>query len=254
MPAPVRTPDQAPPLLFEWKRERGVKRRLAMWVLVVAAGHAALFYLFRVSPPLASPKPAPQQSVLYLPPGEAGVGELFSSLEDRFPGALRRPEDYTLAADIAALAKVVPPVAPSWDARRTTLKLFPQPVVPRDLPALFQPGEPLLPAPESEPHAPSPPQGASPKVPFAVIEGGAGTRTVITLPRWPDKLIDEWPASGNVPYMLGITRLGTVEYCMPLAPATGDIDQESLRQALLTMRFSTVPRGVLEWITVAVRW
>lgn len=254
MPAPVRTPDQAPPLIFQWKRERGVKRRLAMWVLVVAAGHAALFYLFRVSTPLAARKNPPQQSVLYLPPDEAAVHELFSSLDDRFPGAVLRSEDYALAPDMAALAKAVPPVAPSWDARRATLKPFLQPVVPQDLPALFQPGEPTLPVDGLHSPVAAPPATPAPKVPFAVVESGSTARIVTTPPRWPDKLIDDWPASGNVPFMLGINRLGAPDYCLPLAPATGDIDQESLRRSLLTMRFTPVPSGGLEWVTVAVRW
>jgi hypothetical protein len=167
---------------------------------------------------------------------------------------VRRPEDYTLASDTAALAKAVPPVAPSWDSRRAVPKPFPQPVVPQDLPALFQPGEPFLPAPEPEPPATDHPQVVSPRVPFAVVESGGAGRTVSTPPRWPDKLIDDWPGSGNVPFMLGVNRLGVADYCLPLSPATGDIDQESLRRALLTMRFSPVASGGLEWITVAVRW
>jgi hypothetical protein len=251
MPASVRTPEHAPPLIFQWKRERGVKRRLAMWILVVAAGHAALFYLFRVSPPLVSRKPPPQQSVLYLPPGESGVQELLSSLEDRYPGAVLRPEDYTLTSDMAALAKAVPPIPPSWDSRRAALKPFPQAVVPEELPSLFQPGEPLLPVVESGVAAPPPPGAASPRVPFVALDGGGAARTVTVLPKWPENLMDE--GSGNIPFMLGISRRGSVEYCLPLSPAT-DIDLESLRKTLLTMRFNETATGGLEWITVAVRW
>jgi hypothetical protein len=253
MPSPVRTPEHAPPLIFQWKRERGVKRRLAMWILVVAAGHAALFYLFRVSPPLASRKPPPQQSVLYLPPGEPGVQELLSALDDRYPGAVVRSEDYTLASDMAALAKAVPPVAPSWDARRAALKPFLQPVVPQDLPALFQPGEPLLPSVASSSSPPPPAGPGSPNVPLVVVDSGGAARTIISQPRWPEKLMDDWPDSGNVPFMLGVGRDGTPEYCLPLSPAIR-IDLETLRRALLTTRFNQATTGGLEWITVAIRW
>ena len=256
MPASVRTPDEAPPLIFQWKRERGVKRRLAMWILVVAAGHAALFYLFRVSPPLATRKPPPQQSVLYLPPGEPGVQELFSRLDDRYPGAVLRPEDYTLAADTAALSRAVPRVQPSWESRGATPKPFPQPVVPGELPALYQSGDPVLPSLDSGAPAVSaaPPGVATAKAPSVILESGNSSRTVTSLPHWPAKLMDDWPASGSVPFMLAVNSRGLPEYCLPMAQATGsNIDPENIRRALMTMRF-TAAAGPVEWVTVSVRW
>ena len=253
MPAPVRTPDTAPPLIFQWKRERGVKRRLAMWVLMVTAGHAALFYLFRVSPPLVSRKPPPQQSVLYLPSSDPLVQDLFTSLEERYPGALLKSEDHDLKADMAALAKATPAAVPSWDAHRAVLKPFPQPLVPQELPPLLQPGEPLLPAVASPPALAPPPGGKAVRSPFVAIEGGAGP-PVARQPSWPDKLMDDtWPTSGSVPFMLGLDRYGRPDYCLPLSPATG-LDLEALRRALLTMRFSPPAGGRVAWVSVAVRW
>ena len=254
MPAPVRTPDTAPPLIFAWKRERGVKRRLAMWILVVAAGHAALFYLFRVAPPLDSRKPPPQQAVLHLPAAEPGARALLSALSDRYPGAVLRSADHDLAADMAALAKATPPWEPMWSAHRAVLKPFPLPAVPQELPALLTPGAPLLPDDASAPLPPVPAKPAARPAPFVVTDTLAGGRAISQPPVWPDKLPeDTWPVSGTVPFMLGIHRTGRVEYCLPLSPATG-LDLETLRRVLMGMKFTPATAGGLTWLNIAVRW
>lgn len=252
VPRPAGEP---PPLIFEWKRPRGVKRRLAAWLIVAAAGHAALFYLFRVAPPVVSLKPPPRQAVLYLPPSDASVGSLLSALDDRYPGALVRSEDYTLKADMEALAKITPPFVPSWAAHRPALKPYPQPFVPQELPGLIQPGEPFLPEPDPELLTPPPSAKKAAPVPSVVIDESPGSRTIVQQPVWPEKMIDEtWPGSGSVPFKLGLTRTGRPEYCMPLSPAT-DVNLDALRRILLDMRFNSVTGGPQwQWITVEVRW
>jgi hypothetical protein len=246
---------ETPPLIFEWRRPRGVKRRLAAWLVVVAAGHAGLFYLFRVASPVVSLKPPPQQSVLYLPPLDSQVKTLLSAMDDRFPGALLRPEDYTLKADMEALAKATPPSVPSWASHRPALKPFPQPLVARELPPLIQPGEPLLPDAPLEALAGPPASERAKAEPFVIIDENPGARTVVRPPAWPEKLTDEWPPAGNVPFKLGLTRNGRPEYCLPLSPAATGVDLEVLRQALMGMQFNTLTGGPpWQWITVAVRW
>ena len=246
---------EPPPLVFDWRRPRGVKRRLAAWVVVAAAGHAALFYLFRVAPPLVSLKPPPQRAVLYLPPSGAEVRTVLSALDDRYPGALLRPEDYTLKADTEALAKVTPPSVPSWAAHRPALKAYPQPLVARDLPGLIQPGEPLLPEAEPALLSSAPAEGVARPVPSIIIDETPGGRTVVRQPVWPEKLVDEWPPPGNVPFKLGLTRTGKPEYCMALSPAPTGVDLEALRRILMDMQFNPVTGGPpWQWITVAVRW
>ena len=250
---PVRRTLEPPPLIFDWRPQRGVRRRLAMWLLVVAAGHAALFYLFRVAPPLASRMPPPQHAVLYLPPADAEVRALLSAVDDRYPGSVLRSEDYALHADMAALAKATPPSAPSWAGHLPELKKFPQPLVPQDLPGLLQPGEPLLPEMEPPPALPASGPGTVRRVLSVVLEESPGGRTVVLQPAWPDKLTDDtWPASGSVPFMLGVPPGGKPEYCLPLSPATG-VDLEALRRGLMGMRFSPAGGGV-QWLKVAVRW
>jgi hypothetical protein len=251
---PPRLTGEPPPLIFDWRRPRGVKRRLAAWLVVVAAGHAALFYLFRVAPPLVSLKPPPQEAVLYLPPQETEVRSLLSTLDDRYPGALVRPEDYTLKADMEALARATPPSVPSWASHRPALKPFPQPLVTRDLPPLVQPGEPLLPETEPELSDQPPASGKAKAEPSVVIDETPGGRTIERQPAWPEKLTDDWPAAGNVPFKLGLARNGKPEYCMPLSPAT-DVDLEAMRRVLMGMQFNPVTGGPpWQWITVAVRW
>ena len=250
---PVRRTLEPPPLIFDWRPQRGVRRRLAVWLLVVAAGHAALFYLFRVAPPLASRKPPPQHAVLFLPPADPEVRALLSSVDDRHPGSVLQSEDYFLQADMAALAKVTPRSAASWAGRVPELKQFQQPLVPQELPGMLVPGDPLL--PESEP-----PLAISESVPdvakrvlSAVIDDSPGGRTIAQQPAWPDKLADDtWPASGSVPFMLGVSAGGRPEYCLAISPATG-VDLEALRRGLMGMKFSASSGG-LQWLKVAVRW
>lgn len=251
-----RSSAQPPPLIFEWGRVRGLRRRLAMWVLLVAAGHAALFYLFRVAAPLDSRKPPPPQSVIFLPPKEAGVRSLLSALNDRYPGAVLRSEDYNLQAEFAALAKATPPSEPSWATHRAALKPFPQPLVPQELPGLIQPGDPLL--PEPEPPAAAPATAPEPAVaaihsPSVIIDDPAAGRPVVRPAVWPETLFDDtWP-EGGVPFMLGVDRQGRPEFCLPLSPATR-VDLESIRRQLMQMRFTPVSGGGLQWITVVVLW
>jgi len=225
-----------------------------MWLMLVAAGHAALFYLFRVAPPLASRKLPPQHAVLYLPPAESGVRSLLGALEDRYPGAVRRSEDHDLKAAMAALAKATPPSEPSWSTHRPALKLFPQPLVPQELPGLVQPGEPVLPETDSPPPVIAPAAGKARPVPSVIIDAAPGGRTIAQQPAWPENLIDEtWAPGGSVPFMLGVARSGQPEYCLPLSPATG-IDLEAMRRPLMGMKFNAVPAGGLQWINVVVRW
>ena len=251
-PTVIRTPAEPPPLIFQWKRDRGVGLRLAMWLLVVAAGHAAIFYLFRVAASAPVRKPPPQQAVLFLPTAESEVRTLLSVIDDRYPGALVRSEDYTLKADTEALAKVTPPSEPSWATHRPALKGFPQPLVEQTLPGIVRPGEPALPEesplPAPAPSAPSPVQTG----PSVVLEELPGVRSVLTAPAWPGKLMEDLPPSGNVPFMLGIEPSGRPVYCLPLSPATG-VDLEFLRRHLMEMRFNTGGGGI-QWLHVAVRW
>jgi hypothetical protein len=251
---PPRTTGEPPPLIFEWRRERGVRRRLAMWLLVVAAGYAALFYLFRVAPPTASRKPPAQHAVLFLPPAESGVRSLLGTLEDRYPGAVLRSEDFQLKADMAALAKVTPPSEPSWATHRPALRPFPQPLVPQELPAFLQPGDVVLPeigeAPPMTAPAPAPVRPA----PALIIDDSPQGRSIARPPAWPENLIDEtWPQSASVPFTLGVNRSGNPEFCLPASPGSG-IDLEALRGPLMATRFNPVPSGGLQWIKVVVRW
>ena len=250
---PERRTLEPPPLIFDWRPQRGVRRRLAVWLLVVAAGHAALFYLFRVAPPLASRKPPPQHAVLYLPPADPEVLALLSSVDDRHPGSVLQSEDYFLQADMAALAKVTPPSAASWAGHVPELKKFEQPLVPQELPRMLVPGDPLLPESEPPPAQPAPVPDAAKRVLSAVIDDSPGGRTILQPPAWPDRLADDtWPASGSIPFMLGVSPGGRPDYCLALSPATG-VDLEALRRGLMGMKFSASSGGP-QWLNVAVRW
>jgi hypothetical protein len=252
MPPVIRTPDEAPPLIFEWKRERGVRWLLAMWLLVVAAGHAAIFYLFRVTAAAPARKPPPQQSVVFLHPAQPEVRSLLSAVDDRFPGALLRPDDHSFQDDVAALAKATPPSTFSWAAHQPVLREFPQPTVPVELPGIFPPGEPLLPE-EPAPAIPATAEGPAGPV-FTLVIDTAQPRALCAPIAWPAALPDEsWSASGSVPFMLGITPDGRPQYCLPVSPATG-IDHEWLRRHLMTARFAPAATGGLQWLNVSVRW
>jgi hypothetical protein len=90
-----------------------------------------------------------------------------------------------------------------------------------------------------------------------IMDEPPGARPIVRQPVWPGKLTDEWPATGNVPFELGISRAGQPEYCMPLSPGTAPagVDLEVLRRTLMDVRFSGVTGGPQwQWISVAVRW
>ncbi len=224
-----------------------------MWLLVVAAGLAAMFYLFRVATPLAGRKPPPQQAVLYLPAADPEVRALLARISDRFPGAMLRPADHNMAADLQALEKVTPRWEPTWAAHRAVLKPFGLPAVPQELPPLFTPGSALLPGDTPSSPLPPPPAKVNP-APFLVLDAAAGGRTVVQAPVWPADLADEtWPATNSVPFMLGLDRHGRVVFCLPVSPATG-IDLEAMRGVLTGVRFNSVSAGGLEWVGASVRW
>jgi hypothetical protein len=244
---------EPPPLIFEWDTVKGVKRRLAFWLLIVAAGHVALFYFFRVAPPVVSRKPPPQHTLLFLPSAGQAVRSVLGAVDDRWPGSVQKSSDYDWHNDLAALAKATPPLDASWTAHRAALKPFPQPLVPLDLPPLVQPGEPLLPE-TAPPPALSVTQTPARREPAAVIEEPPGTREIVQPVEWPANLIDDsWPAGGTVALMLGIARDGRPEYCLALSPAAG-VDLELLRGPLMKMRFAPAASGGLQWLRVAVRW
>ena len=248
--SPQRTPDSPPPLIFDWKRVRGVKRRLAAFLIVAAAGHAALFYLFRVVPAVSNQKPPQQQAVVYLPASEPSVRSMLSALNDRYPGSVVRSEDYTFQADLAALASVIPKPAPVWSGPRAALKNFTQPLAPQEMPRLMPPGDPFL--PESSP----PP----PLIPAPVAQTGSAfsltcddSRAIAVPALWPENFPGETFSTRSVTFMVALDRHGRPEHCMAMSAGSNDA-LESLRSSLMAMRWEARPEAVQQWVTVHVRW
>jgi hypothetical protein len=183
------------------------------------------------------------------------VRAVLGSVDDRWPGSVQKSSDYALHHDMAALAKVTPPLDASWAAHRATLKPFPQPLAPTELPDLVPAGEPWLPEIEPAP-ALSGPDTHTPvrREPSVVVEELPATREIVQPAVWPANLIDDsWPAGGSVAFMLGVGRDGRPEYCLAHSPATG-VDPESLRGPLMKMRFAPAAGGGIQWLRVAVRW
>jgi hypothetical protein len=249
-----RPPDASPPLIFQWKRTRGVKRRLAAFLLVAAAAHTALFYLFRVVPSVSTRTPPQQHAVVYLPPQDPEVRALLSAINDRYPGAIVRTEDYTRQADLAALAAVTPAAEPSWMLRRAVLKPFTQPLAPQEMPRIMSPGDPLLPETAAPPLTLAVATEAEPLQPYAVPENTE--RTVNVAAAWPAGVLEGSTPSGNVAFMVAVNRHGRPEYVFPLATAGGvDIKVlQALQSGLMKMRWEERPTAAAEWITVHVKW
>ena len=244
-------PDSPPPLIFDWERVRGVKRRLAAFLIVAAAGHAALFYLFRVVPAVNTQKPPQQQAVVYLPANEPGIRSMLSALNDRYPGAIVRSEDYTFQADVAALATVTPKQAPVWGGRRAVLKEFTQPLAPQEMPRLMQPGEPFL--PESSQPPPLPPAAAQPAGNSFSLVASDESRAVKVPPHWPADFADTTSTTRSVTFMLALDRHGSPEHCMALSAGSKEV-LEALRNSLMAMRWEPRQTSVAQWMTVHVRW
>ena len=250
-------------LIFHWAQVRGVRRRLIWWILIAAAGHLGIFYLFRVAPAGVPQTPPPQQSLVYLPAGDPSSEQVFRSLNDRFPGTLPQSVDGDAAEEQAALRKLLPPWPPALASTIGLLKPLAEPLVPRSLPTLLQSGEPFLPQlpddttlPPPNAHAVADPAEDSTPLPSPAVTigpGTAGSRTVIQQPTWPDALFDDtWPIHDALPFLLGVDASGTVSYAMMLAARTG-IDQEAICRQVKSTRF-TPGAAALQWITAEVRW
>lgn len=253
-------------LIFQWKRAGWTRRRLLLALLLAAALHGGMFYLFRVVNPAIVRTAPPRQTVLHLASDQPETKALVSAAEDRFPGMWRREAGASWERDVAALAKVVPSAFGAEQRPMAELKPFPLPLLPQALPPGVQAGSPLLPAvaapavaavpvaapaagaaTDEEPELPRP-------VPSLVVESGLGSREVLRMPSWPDDLVGEaWPETAAVPCMLGVDAAGRVAFCLPVTPASG-VDYGKLRDVLVAMRFSTEPGAGIQWVMVSVRW
>ena len=254
-------------LIFDWKKVRGSRRRLAGMLLVAAGAHAGMFYLFRVVVPVDGRVVPPRSAMLHLPGEAAETVALVSALEDRFPGMWRRAESGAFERDLELLRGMVPPVFEKHEGGVTVLKPFGLPLVSRGLSAVVGPGQPLLPvlgggesggvvaAVEVGEEADGGEEVEAPRAqPSLALESGLDGRAVVTGPGWPERVIDEtWPETAAIPFMLGVDAGGRVRYCLPVTPATG-VDHEKLRGPLLGMRFAARPGTGVQWVTAAVRW
>ncbi len=247
LPSP---PDSPPPLIFHWKRLRGVKRRLAAFLIVAAAGHAALFYLVRVVPSISSQKPPRQQAVVYLPASVPGIRGMLSALNDRYPGAVVESEDYSRQADMAELAAAVPRLSPVRGGRRAVLKEFTQPLAPQEMPRLMQPGDPFLPE-VAPPAALSPVRASAEPFQLSIVPADL-SRALLVSAMWPEAFSDD-SATRSLTFMLALNRHGRPQHCMALSAGSNET-LEVLRRGLMTTRWEARPAITVEWITVHVRW
>ena len=94
-------------LIFQWKRVGWTRRRLLLALLLAAALHGGMFYLFRVVNPAIVRTAPPRQTMLHLASDQPETKALVSAAEDRFPGMWRREAGASWERDVAALAKTI---------------------------------------------------------------------------------------------------------------------------------------------------
>ncbi len=245
------------PLIFDWRPTRWRKTRLMVALVVAAAGHLLVFYLFQVVTGSSPRQAPPVRQALILPAADEPARRLLENMADRLPG-LNAPAPLMLPEG-EALASPVKGYVPTWQDHRPALKplpamgggLLPSPAA---NPAVVLP---MLP-PASSPVASSTPPAAGPAgrtLPVLSFQSGLSARKVLKGPAWPAPVTaEEWPEEGSVSFLLSVAPTGEVTSCLSLGASAG-LDEDVLRRALMKLHFAPVSDSDQpEWGWVDVVW
>lgn len=244
------------PLIFDWRPVRWRKTRLMVALVVAAAGHLLVFYLFQVVTG-SSPRQAPPiRQALILPGSEASTRRLLEGMEDRLPSLhAASPMEETGAEFLAGLVKGY---VPTWQDHRPALKPLPGqggggPLPPLTAaPALLLP--PLPPADNAPPAARETGPAGRP-MPVLSFQSGLALRKILTPPVWPAAVTaEDWPEEGPASFLMSVSPAGDVTSCLSLGASAG-LDEEMLRRVLMKLRFAPATGSdEPEWGWVDVLW
>ncbi len=249
------------PLIFDWKPVRWRKTRLMVALVVAAAGHLLVFYLFQVVTESSSRQAPPIREAMVLSGADENTRRLLESVDDRLP-ALSASAPLEDSGE-RALAALVKGYIPTWQDHRPALKPMPGQGGAGALPSLMASPSGLLP-PLAEPETPveSPP----PKLPGAAgrpqpvlsFQSGLTGRALLTPPVWPAMVTaSDWPEEGPASFMLSVDDAGKVTSCLALGASAGldEEEVEALRRVLLDLRFAAADAAeATAWAWVDVLW
>ena len=250
-----------PVLIFDWRPVRWRKTRLMVALVVAAAGHLLVFYLFQVVTESSSRQAPPVREVTILSGVEDSSRRLLEAVEDRLP-ALSAPaplED----SGAGALALLVKGYVPTWQDHRPTLKPLPGQHGTGALPSLMAGATGMLPPLPVSPDGPpvKTPRATGPVLrpePVLAFQSGLMDRALLSTPVWPAVVTSkDWPEEGPASFMLSVEPSGMVTSCLSLGTSTGldEEEVEELRGVLLKLRFAPAASSdQVAWGWVDVLW
>ncbi len=249
------------PLIFDWRAVRWRKTRLMVALVVAAAGHLLVFYLFQVvteSPPRQAP---PVRSALILSAAEPATRQLLEGAADRLP-ALSPPVPLEAPSE-QALATLVKGYIPTWQDHRAQLKPLPGQAGTAPLPPLLAAATGVLPslplaANAMTPRQPNMAETVTRPWPVLSFQSGLADLPLRQEPVWPAEVLSpEWPEEGPVSFLLSVDSSGEVTSCLSLGASSGleEEEVELLRRCLLKVKFTATSSGQpARWGWVDVLW
>lgn len=230
-------------LLFDWAHEDG--RRLALWMIVAIALHAAAWPLFQTRYPHPEPANISEASLYVLLPGSPAAARLAPLLASADPSLAAPERDDRLGLP----EPKIPDYEPSYAAAALELVPLPDPA-PRLLPPLLQDFGPV-PMPDSANAAPSlPPPATATQVIFseALRNRAPGRIPPVTLSARPG---DQLAPSR---FLIAVASDGRVLHIVrPIDSVNKSLDDAAARQ-LMQLKFAPASDDAVVWGVALYFW
>lgn len=254
------------PLIFDWRPVRWRKTRLMMALVVAAAGHLLVFYLFQVVTESSPRQAPPVREALILSGNEDATRRLLEAVDDRLPAL--SPSAPLEDSGGQKLTGLVKGYVPTWQDHRPALKPLPGQGGAGVLPSLMSGSAgilPALPGPDTPAEKGVPPAAvAAPATatadrpqPVLSFQTGLAGRALLAPPVWPPLVTaKDWPEEGPASFMMSVEPSGKVTSCLSLASTGLDEEEvEALRRVLVDLRFAPLAGGEqTAWAWVDVLW
>lgn len=239
MPTKPQTPE---PLIFAWNARDHSTWHLVAALLLLMAGMAGFFFVFRVVHPVAQRAPTTPQHVISLDPGDPAALALIHRAQDR-SFALLSDEDSspTVAGGLLAYR-------PSFEGRQLQLRELPPAMATVREPQLFTPGTEVLPP---VPRRATPPATLAPAAALHAIMSPALAKRSPASMALPGIALTQ---PSRVQFRVAIGASGQIITALPLASIEDKVVMAQLQSALNTLRFAPSEVKRVEWGEISFRW